>query len=72
MIRKQGADTLVWLLATGRPTPWSGAFWHDRAPRPVHYWRRTLETHADRDRFMARCDDAVASVLERTVAPGRR
>jgi dehydrogenase/reductase SDR family member 12 len=61
---EQGADTLVWLLATRRTTPWSGAFWHDRAPRPVHYWRRTTETRADRDRFMARCDDDVASFLE--------
>jgi dehydrogenase/reductase SDR family protein 12 len=63
---------LVWLLATRRTTPWSGAFWHDRAPRPVHYSRRTVETRADRDRFMARCDDAVASLLERTEATGRR
>ena len=69
---EQGADTLVWLLATRRTTPWSGAFWHDRAPRPVHYSRRTVEPRADRDRFMARCDDAVASLLERTEATGRR
>ena len=61
---EQGADTLVWLLATGRTTPWSGGFWHDRAPRPVHYSRRTTETRADRDRFMARCDEDVASYVE--------
>ena len=61
---EQGADTLVWLLATGRTTPWSGGFWHDRAPRPVHYSRRTTETQADRDRFMARCDEAVASCVD--------
>ena len=61
---EQGADTLVWLLATPRITPWSGAFWHDRAPRPVHYSRRTTETPADRDRFLARCDAAVAPFLD--------
>jgi NAD(P)-dependent dehydrogenase (short-subunit alcohol dehydrogenase family) len=62
VIRKpeQGADTLVWLLATPNPDPWSGGFWHDRAPRPVHYRRATTETTDDRERFMRRCDAAVA------------
>ena len=60
---EQGADTLVWLLAATRTDPWSGAFWHDRAPRPVHYLRRTCETQADRDRFLRRCDESIAPFL---------
>ncbi len=35
-----GADTIVWLAAT-EPAPGGGQFWHDRAPRPEHYLRRT-------------------------------
>ncbi|GAC81887.1 Short-chain dehydrogenase [Gordonia malaquae] len=34
---QEGADTAVWLLST-EPTPPSGLFWHDRAPRPTHYF----------------------------------
>ncbi|MDR2280798.1 MAG: SDR family NAD(P)-dependent oxidoreductase [Gordonia sp. (in: high G+C Gram-positive bacteria)] len=34
---QEGADTAVWLTST-EPTPRSGLFWHDRAPRPTHYF----------------------------------
>ncbi|QRY62007.1 SDR family NAD(P)-dependent oxidoreductase [Gordonia sp. PDNC005] len=34
---EEGADTAVWLLSM-EPTPPSGLFWHDRAPRPTHYF----------------------------------
>jgi NAD(P)-dependent dehydrogenase (short-subunit alcohol dehydrogenase family) len=47
-----GADTVVWLAATCRRLP-GGLFWHDRAPRPTHYLRRTRETSQDRDRLWA-------------------
>lgn len=43
----QGADTAVWLAATA-PTPENGRFWHDRAPRPEHYLRRTGFSESDR------------------------
>ncbi len=39
----RGADTIVWLAAT-EPAPEGGLFWHDRAPRPVHYLSRTRGT----------------------------
>ncbi|WP_308126731.1 SDR family NAD(P)-dependent oxidoreductase [Rhodococcoides corynebacterioides] len=37
-----GADTIVWLAASDTALSTTGAFWHDRAPRPTHYppWRR--------------------------------
>jgi NAD(P)-dependent dehydrogenase (short-subunit alcohol dehydrogenase family) len=47
-----GADTVVWLAATCRRLP-GGLFWHDRAPRPTHYLRRTRETPQDLDRLWA-------------------
>lgn len=33
---EQGADTLMWLAATGRATESSGGFWLDRRPRSIH------------------------------------
>jgi NAD(P)-dependent dehydrogenase (short-subunit alcohol dehydrogenase family) len=41
-----GADTIVWLAAT-EPAPGGGRFWHDRAPRPEHYLRRTRASDED-------------------------
>ena len=33
----EGADTIAWLAADdGRPLASTGAFWHDRRPRPIH------------------------------------
>lgn len=46
---EQGVDTAVWLGAT-EPPPSSGLFWHDRAPRPLHYRRSTQESESDRER----------------------
>jgi dehydrogenase/reductase SDR family protein 12 len=45
---EQGADTAVWLVAAREPGETTGRFWHDRAPRPEHYTRRTRESEADR------------------------
>ena len=48
---EQGADTIVWLAASpdaGRPT---GAFWHDRRPRPEHYLPGRGESDQDRRRL---------------------
>ncbi len=53
-----GADTAVWLAATEPPRE-GGLFWHDRAPRPTHYLRRTRETAADRDRLWRYVLDAL-------------
>lgn len=56
---EQGADTVVWLAASeegGRPET-TGQFWHDRAPRPAHYLRRTRETAAQRDALWEFCEE---------------
>jgi dehydrogenase/reductase SDR family member 12 len=45
---EEGADTSVWLCAA-HPTPPSGLLWHDRAPRPPHYSKRTREDDRERD-----------------------
>lgn len=44
----QGADTITWLVATGRELS-GGLFWHDRAPRPQHYLPHTHYSAGDRD-----------------------
>jgi dehydrogenase/reductase SDR family protein 12 len=53
----EGADTIVW-LATADPEEvdeHSGAFWHDRRPRPTHLLPWTRESREDRQRFWAEC-----------------
>ena len=47
----QGADTVTWLAATDDPGLGTGRLWHDRAPRPFHYLRRTRETCEQRRRL---------------------
>ena len=54
---REGADTIVW-LATADPAQVderSGAFWHDRRPRPKHLLPWTRESREERQRFWARC-----------------
>lgn len=52
----QGADTAVWLAAAPSRTVGTGRFWHDREPRPAHYFPWTRETGADQERFRERID----------------
>jgi NAD(P)-dependent dehydrogenase (short-subunit alcohol dehydrogenase family) len=51
---EQGADTAVWLAGAPARAIGTGQFWHDRAPRPAHYFPHTRETPAQRARFWAR------------------
>ncbi len=39
----EGADTIVWLAASGEAAGRTGLFWHDRRPRPTHKTKRTRE-----------------------------
>lgn len=48
---EQGADTAVWLAAAPPRAAGTGRFWHDREPRPAHYFPWTRETGADQERF---------------------
>ena len=48
----QGADTVVWLVASEPPPP-SGLFWHDRAPRPTSYAGRNAPTDEQRRELWA-------------------
>ena len=52
---EEGADTAVWLLAAPEGHERSGLLWHDRAPRPTSYLRRTRPTQADLQRLWDLC-----------------
>ena len=54
---EQGADTIVWLLASGAAARQPGALWHDRRARPTHFLPRTNETAADRERLVAALEE---------------
>ena len=53
----EGADTIVWLATAGpeEVDERSGAFWHDRRPRPKHLLPWTRESREERERFWAQC-----------------
>lgn len=53
----QGADTTVWLAATGGDGS-SGKLWHDRRPRDTHLLGRTRTGEVERRRFWAWVADA--------------
>lgn len=58
---EQGADTIVWLVATDEALP-TGRFWSDRAERPVHRvpGTRGADTPAARAALWDWCDQAIA------------
>lgn len=47
----QGADTIVWLIASAEAASLGGAFVHDRAPRRKHRLSRTRADQSTRTRF---------------------
>ncbi|WP_404392351.1 SDR family NAD(P)-dependent oxidoreductase [Humibacillus xanthopallidus] len=49
---EQGADTAVWLTATGDAIG-TGGFWHDRRRRAAHYAPVRVETPGEIERFWA-------------------
>lgn len=51
----QGADTIVWLASARSPAEHSGAFWHDREPRPLHRLPWTRESADERSRLWDAC-----------------
>jgi dehydrogenase/reductase SDR family member 12 len=60
----QGADTIVWLIASSAAGDETGAFWHDRQKRPTHRMGRTVEDPDTRRRFMEKVASDAAPWLE--------
>lgn len=52
---EQGADTIVWLVASAEPGRSSGRFWHDRRVRPTHYLPWQHDDPAVRVRLWREC-----------------
>lgn len=62
---EQGADTIVWLIASDEASDLGGQFFHDRRPRPIHRLKRTQEDEATRAEFMERlARDAAPFLIE--------
>jgi len=59
----QGADTMVWLCATGAPGSAAGQFWLDRRPRRTAYLPGTGATPAERQRLVDWLDAQIAPAL---------
>ncbi len=55
---EQGADTIVWLVATD-PRPPGATLWHDRRVRDTHRLKRTRPTAAQIEQMSRWVDDAV-------------
>ena len=56
----EGADTIVWLVASDGAVHSTGQFWHDRRPRSRYLLPGTRESEADRDRLDDLVEDAIA------------
>jgi len=56
----QGADTMVWLAATGGQGAKPGQFWHDREPRGTSYVPGTGTTPQERQRLIDWLDEMIA------------
>jgi NAD(P)-dependent dehydrogenase (short-subunit alcohol dehydrogenase family) len=57
----QGADTVLWLAASGAARSRSGQFWFDRAPRSAHLLPWTRESDTDRASLRAWCERQTAA-----------
>jgi NAD(P)-dependent dehydrogenase (short-subunit alcohol dehydrogenase family) len=66
----EGADTIVWLAGADAKEvdEASGAFWHDRRPRPKHLLPWTRESREERERFWARCAQLSGVAEERSAS----
>ncbi len=64
----QGADTIVWLVASDQAKDASGSFWHDRAERPTHRVKKTQEDASKRRRFLEQMATDAAPYLKSTQA----
>ncbi len=60
----QGADTIVWLVASDEAADANGTFWHDRQARPTHRMKKTQEQPDKRRRFMEQMAADAATYLD--------
>ena len=65
----QGADTIVWLVASDEAATASGTFWHDREQRPTHRMDKTKEQPDKRRRFMQQLASDAKPYLETPGTP---
>ncbi|KAA3641948.1 MAG: SDR family NAD(P)-dependent oxidoreductase [Armatimonadetes bacterium] len=66
----QGADTIVWLIASDEATELTGHFIHDRIPRRVHRTKRTVAEASTVDQFITTLKkDAAPYVVSPTKKP---
>jgi dehydrogenase/reductase SDR family protein 12 len=60
----EGADTIVWLVASSEPGRSTGRFWHDRRARSPYHLPGTRESAEDRARLEAIVAEAIAPFRE--------
>jgi NAD(P)-dependent dehydrogenase (short-subunit alcohol dehydrogenase family) len=60
----EGADTIVWLVASPEPARSTGRFWHDRRTRSAYHLPGTRESAEDRARLEAIVTEAIAPFRE--------
>jgi hypothetical protein len=65
----EGADTIVWLVASTEAADATGQFFHDREPRPTHRMKKTREADAKRERFHEQVASDAAPYLVDDVTP---
>lgn len=64
----EGADTIVWLVASDDARNANGTFWHDRTERPTHRMNKTVEQPGKRERFLQQMADDAAPYIAQTAA----
>jgi NAD(P)-dependent dehydrogenase (short-subunit alcohol dehydrogenase family) len=66
---QEGADTIVWLVASEEPARATGRFWLDRGARPVDRLRRTRVDDGDARRLWRACERLTRAATE--IGPSR-
>jgi NAD(P)-dependent dehydrogenase (short-subunit alcohol dehydrogenase family) len=61
---EEGADTIVWLVASEEPAGVSGRFWLDRRPRPIDRLRSTRVDERDARRLWRACERLTREATE--------
>lgn len=62
----QGADSIVWLVASDDASQLTAQFIHDRQPRTTHRTTKTSEADANRDQFLRTIESDASAYVEPT------